>query len=73
MNKKVLATNELEGYLGDLEQLTAILGFMETAFADGASVIEEEQASAALHHIYTDQQRIIALMRRVIAEGGTVA
>lgn len=49
-----------------LKQLTALLGMVQTAFAEGASVINPEDASDALYHLYTSQQNVLKEMEEVL-------
>ena len=59
---------ELAEEIVRLKQLNALLGFVQTAFADGASVIPEEEADRALYHIYETQREILTRMQKRIDE-----
>ena len=47
--------NKLDCVVYELDQLNALIGFMQVAFAEGASATDEEEAAAALWHIYCRQ------------------
>lgn len=51
----------------ELKQLNSLLGFMQTAFAEGASVINEGEAAEALYHIYTKQREILKQMQETLS------
>lgn len=50
----------------ELMQLNALIGFMQTAFAEGFSAVSSEDAADALYHIYTSQSRILKRMEKVM-------
>ena len=51
--------NKLDGVVYELYQLNALIGFMQVAFAEGPSATDEEEAAAALWHIYCRQGELI--------------
>ena len=50
--------NKLDGVVYELYQLNALIGFMQVAF-EGPSATDEEEAAAALWHIYCRQGELI--------------
>lgn len=51
--------NSLDNMLYELQQLTSLVGFMQTAYAEGDSAIDDADTSAALWHIYSRQKELI--------------
>ena len=51
--------NKLDGVVYELYQLNALIGSMQVAFAEGPSATDEEEAAAALWHIYCRQGELI--------------
>lgn len=52
----------------ELKRTNALLGFMQTAFAEGSSVIPEDEAADALYHIYINQRNIISQLRGLLED-----
>lgn len=50
----------------ELTQLNALIGFMQTTFAEGSSAVSEGDAADALYHIYINQMRILERMKKAI-------
>ena len=51
--------NKLDGVVYELYQLKALIGIMQDAIAEGPSATDEEEAAAALWHIYCRQGELI--------------
>lgn len=56
---------ELEEVVHELEQTTAILGFIQAVFADGDSCINMEEAADAIYMLYNKQSDTIKELRKV--------
>lgn len=54
---------KIDDALNELEQITALLGLVQTAFAEGASVIPEAEASIAIYYLYTKQLKALETLR----------
>lgn len=50
----------------ELTQLNALIGFMQTAFAEGSSAVSDGDAADALYHIYINQMRILGRMKKAM-------
>ena len=50
----------------ELRRLTALLGMCQTAFAEGSSVINHEDASDALYHLYVSQCKVLKEIEAVL-------
>lgn len=59
---------KLSDGIEELKQLNALLGFMQTAYAEGASAISEGEAADALYHIYTNQCSILRRMQGTLED-----
>lgn len=57
---------ELEEVVHELEQTTAILGFIQTAFAEGDSCINMEEAADAIYMLYNKQSDTIKELRKAV-------
>ena len=49
-----------------MEQTTATLGFIQTAFAEGDSLIDDSESSAAIYMLYTKQNNIVKRLKEVL-------
>ena len=59
---------KLDGVVYELDQLNALIGFMQVAFAEGASATDEEEAAAALWHIYYRQGELLKQIKELYGE-----
>ena len=50
---------DFENALYELEQTTATLGFVQTAFAEGESLIDNDESAAAIYMLYSRQRSIV--------------
>lgn len=57
---------DFENALYELEQTTATLGFIQTAFAEGDSLIEASESSAAIYMLYSRQRSIVNKLKEVL-------
>nr|DAN01393.1 MAG TPA: hypothetical protein [Caudoviricetes sp.] len=57
---------DFEDALYELEQTTATLGFIQTAFAEGDSLIDDSESSAAIYMLYTKQNNIVKRLKEVL-------
>ncbi len=57
---------DFEDALYELEQTTATLGFIQTAFAEGDSLISGDESSAAIYMLYTKQNNIVRRLKEVL-------
>lgn len=60
--------NRLDNIIYELQQLNALVGFMQTAFAEGASATDEQEAAAALWHIYCRQGELLKQIKKMYTE-----
>ena len=60
--------NRLDNIIYELQQLNAIVGFMQTAFAEGASATDEQEAAAALWNIYCRQGELLKQIKKMYTE-----
>lgn len=60
------ARMDFEDALYELEQTTATLGFIQTAFAEGDSLIGAGESSAAIYMLYTKQNNIVKRFKEVL-------
>lgn len=58
----------LDDVLNELERLTCLLGFMQTAYAGGDFAIEDAETAAALYHIYSRQGELIKQIKALYDE-----
>ena len=58
---------DFENALYELEQTTATLGFIQTAFAEGHSLIDGDESSAAIHMLYTKQNNIVKRLKDILS------
>lgn len=63
-NDMVMLSDSIE----ELKQLNALLGFMQTAFAEGANAISDGETADALYHVYITQYQILNRMKQAIEE-----
>lgn len=49
---------DFENALYELEQTTATLGFVQTAFAEGESLIDNDESAATIYMLYSRQRSI---------------
>ncbi len=68
MKKNILIMDKLY----ELEGTNALLGFMQTAFAEGDGLINNKEAATALYHIYTTQIKTIEELKQMV-EGSVIA
>lgn len=59
---------EIEEILFEMEQTTATLGIIQTAFAEGEGSINTKEASNALFLLYTKQNNALEGLRKVISQ-----
>lgn len=57
---------DFENALYELEQTTATLGFIQTAFTEGDSLIEASESSAAIYMLYSKQNNIVKRLKEVL-------
>lgn len=57
---------DFEDALYELEQTTATLGFIQTTFAEGDSLIDDSESSAAIYMLYTKQNNIVKRLKEVL-------
>lgn len=57
---------ELEDAFFELEQTTATLGFIQTAFAEGASCINMKDASSAIFMLYRKQNEVLQKVKETL-------
>lgn len=57
---------DFENALYELEQTTATLGFVQTAFAEGESLIDNEESAAAIYMLYSRQRSIVNKLKEVL-------
>ena len=50
---------ELEDIMFKFEQTTATLGLIQTAIAEGSSIIDDEEAAAATYMLYKNQNDLV--------------
>lgn len=62
----MLAKIDFEDALYELEQTTATLGFIQTAFAEGDSLIDGDESSAAIYMLYRKQNDILQKFKNVL-------
>lgn len=60
--------NRLDNIIYELKQLNALVGFIQTAFAEGASATDEQEAAAALWHIYCRQGELLTQIEKMYTE-----
>lgn len=63
---------ELEDEIYVFEQTTAILGLIQTAFAEGSSAVNNGEAADALMFLYMKQGDAIKNMKQILAERKSV-
>lgn len=59
---------ELEDEICVFEQTTAILGFIQTAFAEGSTAVNNGEAAEALMFLYMKQGDAIKNMKQFLVE-----
>ena len=57
---------DFENALYELEQTTATLGFVQTAFAEGESLIDNDESAAAIYMLYSRQRSIVNKLKEVL-------
>mgnify|MGYP000577411629 FL=1 len=57
---------DFEDALYELEQTTETIGFIQTAFAEGDSLIDDSESSAAIYMLYTKQNNIVKRLKEVL-------
>ncbi len=62
----MLAKIDFEDALYELEQTTATLGFIQTAFAEGDSHISDDESSLAIYMLYRKQNNILHKFKKVL-------
>lgn len=60
----MIKISEMEEMFYELEQTTATLGFMQTAFAEGGSCINMKEASDALYMLYRKQDDTLKELKK---------
>lgn len=64
MNKKNLIIDELT----NLEETNALIGFIQTAFAEGKSASDDQETASALYHIYAIQTETLKRLKQMLKE-----
>lgn len=62
------AKRMLSDSIFELKGLNALIGMMQTAFAEGSGAVCTDDAPDALYHIYTTQNNILERMKQAIDE-----
>lgn len=62
MKKSILIIDKLS----ELERMNALLGFMQTAFAETDGITSNEETADALYHIYTTQSSILKELKDMV-------
>lgn len=62
----MVKVSEMEEMLYELEQTTATLGFVQTAFAEGSSCINMKEASDALYMLYRKQDDTLKELKKAV-------
>ena len=57
---------ELEDALYELEEATATLGFLWTAFAEGDSIVDSDELAAVVCMLYKKQRSILEQLKTVL-------
>ena len=57
---------DFENALYELEQTTATLGFVQTAFAEGESLIGNDESAATIYMLYSRQRSIVNKLKEVL-------
>lgn len=57
---------DFENALYELEQTTATLGFIQTAFAEGGSHIPDDDSAASIYMLWSKQNEIIKRLKEVL-------
>lgn len=57
---------KMEDEINKLEQVTATLGFIQTAFAEGSSLINNDDASNSLYMLWMLQRDILEEIRQIL-------
>ena len=57
---------DFENALYELEQTTATLGFVQTAFAEGESLIDNDESAATIYKLYSRQRSIVNKLKEVL-------
>lgn len=67
---KVVEVRKIEDCISDLKEVTATLGFIQTAFAEGR-LINMKAASEALFLLYKIQREVLDNISKELYGGGT--
>lgn len=57
---------DFENALYELEQTTATLGFVQIAFAEGESLIDNDESAATIYMLYSRQRSIVNKLKEVL-------
>ena len=57
---------DFENALYELEQTTATLGFVQTAFAEGEYLIDNDESAATIYMLYSRQRSIVNKLKEVL-------
>lgn len=57
---------DFENALYELEQTTATLGFVQTAFAEGEPLIDNDESAATIYMLYSRQRSIVNKLKEVL-------
>lgn len=57
---------DFENALYELEQTTATLGFVQTAFAEGESLIDNDESAATIYMLHSRQRSIVNKLKEVL-------
>lgn len=68
---KVVEVRKIEDCISDLKEVTATLGFIQTAFAESVNLINMKAASEALFLLYKIQCEILDNVSKELYGGGT--
>ena len=60
--------DRLDKMIYELQQLNALVGFIQIAFSEGAGATDEKEAAAALWHIYCRQGELLKQIKKMYTE-----
>lgn len=59
---------EIYDYIYEMEQINALIGFIQIAFAEGEGAADMTEASDALYYIYKKQIELFKRMKEALKE-----
>lgn len=62
--------DRLDEIIYELQQLNALVGFIQISFAEGAGATDEKETAAALFHIYCRQGELIKQIKELYGDRG---